>query len=239
MKSIVVDGQLSLFDEQPKVVNIIPTKEENKDNPIFRELIDKYRDTCTRIVKVEKKLYVEIGDQTLSYEADGEPGGIFIRDMLLRPKDEILVANEYKSITAEQIKTLKNKMHIDKFIKRKSDNNILIQYDNFCMAIYPSGKFAKWKSPAVFKDDEIFSIDEIENINKMHEEIKEDPKLEEVIEISESEEYLKIGDKVSFNYHGPKIGAIVRVYNKGETVNVSWDNKQTAFYYKSVVKINA
>jgi len=239
MKSIVVDGQLSLFDEQPKVVSIIPTKEENKDNPIFRELIDKYRDICTRIAKVEKKLYIEIDDKTLSFEADGEPGGIFISDMLLRPKDEILIANEYKPITAEQIKTVKNKMHIDKFIKRKSDNNILIQYDNFCMAIYPSGKFAKWKSPAVFKDDEIFSIDEIENINKMHEEIKEDPKVEGVTEISESEETLRLGDKVRFDYHGPKEGNIVRIYNKGETVNVSWDNKQTAFYYKSVVKINA
>lgn len=239
MKSIVVDGQLSLFDEQHKVVNIIPTKEENKDNTIFKELIDKYRDKCTRIVKVEKKLYVEIGDQTLSYEADGEPGGIFIRDMLLRPKDEILVANEYKSITAEQIKTVKNKMHVDKFIKRKSDNNILIQYDNFCMAIYPSGKFAKWKSAAVFKENEVYRIDEIEDINKINEEIKEDPKLEEVIEISESEETLRLGDKVKFDYHGPKEGNIVRIYNKGETVNVSWDNKQTAFYYKSVVKINA
>ena len=235
MKSIVVDGQLSLFDGQPKVVSIIPTKEENKDNPIFRELIDKYRDTCTRIVKVEKKLYVEIGDQTLSYEADGESGGIFIRDMFLRPKDEILVANEYKSITAEQIKTVKNKMHVDKFIKRKSDNNILIQYDNFCMAIYPSGKFAKWKSAAVYSDNEVYSMNEIENINKMHEEIKEDPKVEEIIEIST----LRLGDKVKFNYDGPKEGNIVRIYNKGETVNVSWDNKQTAFYYKSVVKINA
>ncbi|WP_154826512.1 hypothetical protein [Clostridium butyricum] len=239
MKSIVVDGQLSLFDEQHKVVNIIPTKEENKDNTIFKELIDKYRDKCTRIVKVEKKLYVEIGDQTLSYEADGEPGGIFIRDMLLRPKDEILVANEYKSITAEQIKTVKNKMHVDKFIKRKSDNNILIQYDNFCMAIYPSGKFAKWKSAAVFKENEVYRIDEIENINKMYEEIKEDPKAEGITEISESEETLRLGDKVKFDYHGPKEGNIVRIYNKGETVNVSWDNKQTAFYYKSVVKINA
>ena len=238
MKSIVVDGQLSLFDEQPKVVNIIPTKEENKDNPIFRELIDKYRDTCTRIVKVEKKLYVEIGDQTLSYEADGEPGGIFIRDMLLRPKDEIIIYNEYKPINDKQIKTLRI-IQTDKFIKRKSDSNILIQYDNFCMAIYPSGKFAKWKSPAVFKDDEIFSIDEIENINKMHEEIKEDPKAEGVTEISESEETLRLGDKVKFDYHGSKEGNIVRIYNKGETVNVSWDNKQTAFYYKSVVKINA
>ena len=221
MKSIVVDGQLSLFDEQPKVVNIIPTKEENKDNPIFRELIDKYRDTCTRIVKVEKKLYVEIGDQTLSYEADGESGGIFIRDMLLRPKDEIIIDNEYKSITAEQIKTLKNKMHIDKFIKRKSDNNILIQYDNFCMAIYPSGKFAKWKSAAVYSDNEVYSMNEIENINKMHEEIKEDPKVEGVTEISESEETLRLGYKVKFNYDGPKEGNIVRIYNKGETINVS------------------
>ena len=239
MKSIVVDGQLSLFDEQPKVVNIIPTKEENKDNPIFRELIDKYRDKCTRIVKVEKKLYVEIGDQTLSYEADGEPGGIFIKDILLRPKDEILVANEYKHITSEQIKTIKNKMHVDKFIKRKADNNVLIQYKNFCMAIYPNGHFAKWKSPAVYSDNEVYSIDEIEDINKINEEIEEDPKLEEVIEISESEEILRLGDKVKFNYDGPKEGNIVRIYNKGETVNVSWDNKQTAFYYKSVVKINA
>jgi hypothetical protein len=239
MKSIVVDGQLCLFDEHNKVVNIIPTKEENKDNTIFKELIDIYRDKCTRIVKVEKKLYVEIGDQTLSYEADGEPGGIFIRDMLLRPKDEILVANDYKSITADQIKTVKNKMDVDKFIKRKSDNNILIQYDNFCMAIYPNGHFAKWKSPAVYSDNEVYSIDEIEDINKINEEIEEDPKLEEVIEISESEEILRLGDKVKFNYDGPKEGNIVRIYNKGETVNVSWDNKQTAFYYKSVVKINA
>ncbi|ALR90238.1 hypothetical protein [Clostridium butyricum] len=239
MKSIVVDGQLSLFDEQPKVVNIIPTKEENKDNPIFRELIDKYRDKCTRIVKVEKKLYVEIGDQTLSYEADGEPGGIFIKDILLRPKDEILVANEYKHITSEQIKTIKNKMHVDKFIKRKADNNVLIQYKNFCMAIYPNGHFAKWKSPAVYSDNEVYSIDEIEDINKINEEIEEDPKVEGVTEISESEETLRLGDKVKFNYDGPKEGNIVRIYNKGETVNVSWDNKQTAFYYKSVVKINA
>ncbi|MCQ2017256.1 hypothetical protein [Clostridium butyricum] len=239
MKSIVFEGQISLFDEQPKVINIIQVREDNKDNPIFMDLIEKYRDTCTRIAKVERKLYVEVNNQTLSFESDGEASHIFVKNMLLRPKDEILVANEYKSITAEQIKTVKNKMNVDKFIKRKSDNNILIQYDNFCMAIYPSGKFAKWKSAAVFKDNEVYSISEIENINKMHEEIKEDPKVEVVTEIYESEETLRLGDKVKFDYDGPKEGNIVRIYNKGETVNVSWDNKQTAFYYKSVVKINA
>lgn len=234
MKSIVFEGQISLFDEQPKVINIIQVREDNKDNPIFIDLIEKYRDTCTRIAKVERKLYVEVNNQTLSFESDGEASHIFVKNMLLRPKDEILVANEYKPINDKQIKTLR-KIQTDKFIKRKSDNNILIQYDNFCMAIYPSGRFAKWKSAAVFKDNEVYTIDEIENINKMHEEIEEDPKVEEIIEIST----LRLGDKVKFNYDGPKEGNIVRIYNKGETVNVSWDNKQTAFYYKSVVKINA
>ena len=238
MKSIVFEGQISLFDEQPKVINIIQVREDNKDNPIFMDLIEKYRDTCTRIAKVERKLYVEVNNQTLSFESDGEASHIFVKNMLLRPKDEILVANEYKPINDKQIKTLR-KIQTDKFIKRKSDNNILIQYDNFCMAIYPSGRFAKWKSAAVFKDNEVYTIDEIENINKMHEEIEEDPKVEGVTEISESEETLRLGDKVKFNYDGPKEGNIVRIYNKGETVNVSWNNKQTAFYYKSVVKINA
>ncbi|ENZ33321.1 hypothetical protein [Clostridium butyricum] len=238
MKSIVIDGQLSLFDEHPKVINIINTKEENKDNQIFKDIIEKYRDTCTRIAKVERKLYVEANNQTLSFESDGEASHIFVKNMLLRPKDEILVANEYKSITAEQIKTVKNKMHVDKFIKRKGDSNIFIQYENFCMAIYPSGKFAKWKSPAVFKENEVYSIDEIENINMMYENLKEDPKVKEEIEIKKQEENLKLGDKVSFNYEGAQVGEIVRIYNKGETVNVRWNNKQTAFYYKSVVKIN-
>ena len=238
MKSIVVDGQISLFEEQPKINNIIPSKEEYMDNAIFKELIKKYKDTCTRIAKVENKLYVEIEDQTLSFEADGEPGRIFVKDMLLRPKDEILVDTEHKPINEKQIKALK-KIQTDKFIKRNGDNNILIQYKNFCIAIYPSGHFAKWKSEAVYKDDEVYSISEIENINKMHEEIKEDPNVKELIKADESEEYFKLGDKVSFNYHGPQIGEIVRIYNNGDTVNVSWDNKQTAFYYKSVVKINS
>lgn len=236
MKSIVVEGQLSLFETPPSIYNnVIEVKEENKENTIFTKLIDKYRDTCTRITRVEKKLFIEVGGQTLAFEPNGKPGGTFIKDMFLRPKDEILVANEYKPINDKQIKTLNRFTDIDKVIKRKSDNNILIQYDNFCIAVYPSGHFAKWKSAAVYKDDEIYSIDEIENINYMFSESKGD--LEEVERIEESEEVLKLGDKVSFDYHGLKEGEIVRIYNKGETVNVCWDNKQTAFYYKSVKKV--
>lgn len=161
MKVMAIEGQLSLFDDSPKIINIFSTKKENRDNHMFSNLIDKYRDSCSRIAKVEKKLYIEIQDKTLSFDENGEPSNIFIKDMPLRPKDEIIVANIDKQITDKQKQTLM-KIKTDKFIKRKSDSNILIQYDEFCIAIYPSGHFAKWKSPAVYKENEIYSISEIE-----------------------------------------------------------------------------
>lgn len=236
MKSIVVERQISLFETPSNVYsNVLKVEKENKENRIFKELINKYKNSCSRIAQVENKLYIEINDKTLSFEADGKESNVFIKDMLLRPKDKIIIANKYKPITSEQIKTVKNKMQTDKFIKRKSDNNILIQYDNFCMAIYPSGHFAKWKSPAVYKDDEVYSIGEIENINDIHEEKAMDPIGDKINDEGE----FHLGDKVKFDYDGPQVGEIVRIYNKGETVNVCWNNKQTAFYYKSVTKINA
>lgn len=236
MKPIITEGQISIFDLPKEEIKSTKAMREPVLN--FDKIINQYKDTCNRIFMIEKDLYVELEDRTVQFHKDGEQVRIFDIDMLVRPKDELIISNKYKSINDKQIKTLR-KIQTDKFIKRKSDSNILIQYDNFCMAIYPSGHFAKWKSEAVFKENEVYTIDEIENINKMHEEIKEDPKVEGVTEISESEETLRLGDKVKFDYHGPKEGNIVRIYNKGETVNVSWDNKQTAFYYKSVVKINA
>lgn len=236
MKSIVVEGQISLFDEQPKKVNVFTPKE---DKNIFNDLIKKYKNNCSRIVKVENKLYVEIENHTLSFKPDGEVADVFVKDMVLRPKDEILVANEYKPITELQIKALNKFTDIDKVIKRKSDNNILIQYDNFCISIYPSGHFAKWKSPAAYKEDDVYNIDEIQNINKMHGEVIENVGMEVKTEEVIKEEVLKVGDKVRFDYHGLQEGKITRIYNKGETVNVTWDNKCTAFYYKNVEKIYA
>lgn len=48
----------------------------------------------------------------------------------------------------------------------------------------------------------------------------------------------EISDKVQIEYMGVKaIGKVVRIYNNGETLNVAWDGKQTAFYYKNVIKI--
>ena len=230
MKLIQIKGQISLFDDQPKTINIPLPKEETKDNTVFLNLIDKYRNLCARIARVEDKLYIEIDDKTLSFNQDGELSGIFIKDMLLRPKDEIIVANEYKPITEEQKQTLQ-KIKTDKFIKRKSDNNILIQFDKFCIAIYPTGHFAKWESPAIYKENEVHSVTEIENINKLYEESKTDLKVQD--------NFFKIGDKVKFMYSGEtKEGIVKRIYNNHETINVEWDGKVTAFYYKKVERVS-
>lgn len=43
---------------------------------------------------------------------------------------------------------------------------------------------------------------------------------------------------VEIEYKGTRhIGKVVRIYNNGETLNVNWDGKQTAFYYKTVKKL--
>ena len=45
-------------------------------------------------------------------------------------------------------------------------------------------------------------------------------------------------EEVNIEYQGIKaIGKVVSIYNNGETLNVKWDGKQTAFYYKNVRKI--
>lgn len=50
--------------------------------------------------------------------------------------------------------------------------------------------------------------------------------------------YFKVGDKVQIEYMGIKVtGKVVRIYNNNETVNVVWDDKETAFYFKNVIKI--
>lgn len=56
--------------------------------------------------------------------------------------------------------------------------------------------------------------------------------LEENLNIFSNED---IGKAVMVSYcNNQYIGEIVHVYNAGETVNVFFDGKQTAFYYKNV-----
>lgn len=50
---------------------------------------------------------------------------------------------------------------------------------------------------------------------------------------------IRVGDKVRFMYSGEMHEGIVkRIYNNAETINVAWDGKVTAFYYKKIEKVD-
>ena len=180
-------------------------------------------------------LLVEMKDKTFVFNTAGvKDKQVYIADMHIRPKDKICVVNRDRGITKEQIKKFKI-VKTDKFIKRKGDSSLIIPVENFCMVIYPSGNMSKWCHSAAYSENELFKSEEIEKIKiKEPKIIKEEEK--EIDDIQDDE--LKIGDIVSFDYYGEScIGKIVHIYNNGESVNVSWDGKQTSYFYKSVRKM--
>ena len=96
MKLQVIEGQINLFD-LPKE-EIKPTKAMRDPVLNFDKIINQYKDACNRIFIIEKDLYVELEDRTVQFHKDGEQGRIFAIDMLVRPKDELIISNKYKPI---------------------------------------------------------------------------------------------------------------------------------------------
>lgn len=110
------------------------------------------------------------------------------------------------------------KINPNKYIKRKGDTNIIIPTDEKTIVITKQGWVIEWEQKPNYKENEVVIL---ENSTKT------------------LFEELKIGNSVEFKYNGKQsIGEIKSIYNNGETVNVSWDNKRTAFYYKCVKKIS-
>lgn len=65
--------------------------------------------------------------------------------------------------------------------------------------------------------------------------IFKNPKEDDLVENNNIFSNEDIGKVVMVSYcNNQYIGEIVHVYNAGETVNVFFDGKQTAFYYKKV-----
>ena len=145
------------------------------------------------------------------------------------PGEEILIANIDRELTDIQRQKLED--HKPKeYIKRKGDANLIIPGEK-TIVINPKGWVLVYIQKPKYHENEIFS-GEFDFENK---EI-EDNIPEVVIDVAEVD--FKLNDKVNIEYQGIKtIGKVVRIYNNGETLNVEWDGKQTAFYYKNVKKV--
>ncbi|BCZ46962.1 hypothetical protein psyc5s11_30290 [Clostridium gelidum] len=250
--SDILQGQLSIFDielkeaEKPKEVIFPKRKNSKNQGESFSNIINLYKASATRIVKqVCGALLVEVEDKTLYFNSAGINELELKKDMELMPADEILVVNQDKEVNDLQLKKLKD-MHVEKYIKRKGDANIIIPFPGKLIIINPRGWVLEYLQKPIYHEDELFVTEMAkENTDLANKIIEMDINITKSMnksfgsETDEDEEAVKleVGDRVEFNYDGPQVGNISSIYNKGETVNVVWDNKHTAFYYKKVRKI--
>ena len=251
----ILPGQMSIFDfdlSKPKEIKqeikpVLKTKAPNEKK--FAEIINLYKSTAARIVKqVCGALLVELDDKTLYFNKNGINELVLKKDIALLPSDEILIVNQDKELNKLQLEKLKD-MHVSKYIKRKGDANILISLPERTVVINPKGWILEYIQKPQYHENEIF-ITELatKNTNLANKVTEIDKNITESMngsiqiendETEEDDEFnFNVGDKVEFNYDGPQVGKITRIYNKGETVNVVWDHKHTAFYYKCVKKIS-
>lgn len=218
MKVNNIEGQINLFDlpiqEIIKPKNPV-TKCVPKQNN-FNEIISLYEKSCNRIVKqVCGALLIELEDRTLYFNREGVNELELKKDMELLPGDEILIVNEDKDLNDLQLKKLKD-MKVAQYIKRKGDTNIIISMPEQTIVINPRGWVLEYEQKPKYHENELF-----------------------VTEMDKENTDFQVDDLVEIEYEGIKsVGNVVRVYNNGETINVAWDGKQTAFYYKCIKKVS-
>ena len=228
-----IGGQISIFDlpaiEVIKPKNIV-IKEEIKEIDKFDAITKLYSRSCSRIVKtLSGALLVELEDKTLYFNASGINEFNLAKDVGIMPGEEILIVNIDKKINEiqkQKLEALKPKQ----YIKRKGDANLIIPGEK-TIVINPKGWILEYNQKPSYHSNELINTEFNLEINEV-----DDKKNKIDLETNDIE--FEIDDEVNIEYQGVKtVGKVVRVYNNGETVNVKWDGKQTAFYYKNVSKV--
>ncbi|CUU46150.1 hypothetical protein [Clostridium beijerinckii] len=187
-------------------------------------------------------MLVELEEKTLYFNSDGVKELELKKDIDLLPADEILFVNQDRKLNDMQLKKLKD-MHVTEYIKRKGDANIIIQKQDKTLVINPKGWILEYLQKPKYHEDEVYKIEipkeniglhilgAEKDIDEKENNIKPSTFAHNLIDFEENE-------LVEIQYKGIRhIGKVVRIYNNGETLNVNWDGKQTAFYYKAVKKL--
>ncbi len=227
----IIEGQISIF-ELPIVVVIKPKDKIIKEAPVIKvdkvdNIINLYSDTCSRIVKTYSgALLVELENKTLYFNSFGINEFELPINVGIMPGEEILIVNIDKEINDLQKKKLQD-LKPKEYIKRKGDPNLIIPGEK-TIIINPNGWVLEYMQKPKYHENEIFSTEFELKLKEVEDNITESAT--DVTNLN-----FKVDDKVKIKYQGIKsIGKVVSVYNNGETLNVAWDGKQTAFYYKKV-----
>lgn len=228
----LIEGQVNLFDLpiqeyiKPKEKIVIEKLDIKED--YFKDIINLYKESCSRIMKrISGALLVGFEDKTMYFNSQGINEFKLSPDVGLMPGDEILIANEDRELNDMQLSKLAV-MDPVQYIKRKGDSNIIIPGEK-TIVINPKGWVIEYLQKPRYHQNELF-ITETPNKNT--------DLSNKITKVDTNITEFQIDDSVEIKYQGiKKIGKVVRVYNNGETINVAWNGRRTAFYYKCVKKI--
>ena len=230
----IIEGQINIF-ELPIIETIKPKDKIVKEAPVIKSdkldnIINLYLDTCSRIVKTNSgALLVELENKTLYFNSYGVNEFELPINVGIMPGEEILIANKDKELNYLQKQKLED-LKPKEYIKRKGDANLIIPGEK-TIVINSKGWVLDYMQKPQYHENEIFSTEIAFVIKEV-----EDNITESAIDVTNVN--FKVDDKVNIEYQGIKtIGKVVRIYNNGETLNVAWNGKQTAFYYKNVRRV--
>ena len=235
----VVDNQITIFDymqvtifdymqeieridgEKEAAVKI-KTAATIKKSPIddtlykFKKIINLYKDSCNTIIKTASgALVIEFDKKYIYFNSNAIKEFETFAARPILPCDEILIVNKDKSLNEIQLNKLKE-LCIEKYIKRKGDNSLIIEGET-TRVINPKGWVLDYNMKPIYNENEIV-------YNEIEKKITN----------------YKVGDIVKAKYLDDEIvGEITRIYNNNETINIKFNNKVTAFYYKNVFKVTS
>lgn len=206
----LIDGQVSIFDIQ------IP--EEKPQHSITREVssisidIEKYRDGANRIIRTGNYINVEFKEsnkyRTVMINREGNEVMEVERKAPVHPFSQILYARgdfEINILQKEKAKSFNKAV-----LKRHGDENLIIDYGHKIISILPND----WTLE--YKDIEIADVDTYKILDFN-------------LDIKEMQSRVKLGDVIETEYGGsPLIATVCHIYDNPYTVNVTWNNKQTA-----------
>jgi hypothetical protein len=221
-------------EKSPKISNSF-TKQNIPDKQ--QQAMDKYKESpnLSRIIEycgggVGIELLHGDGYKTIYVNAEGKEEFTSIKKIPVLPMDEIVYYKDpkvrFSNIQEEKLKELQQSTPGAKVIKRKADENILVELQDKVISINPQGWVLEFKGcKAVYKEDEV--------------ELHQDPSPQ--VSIEDIQRAVKLRDIVEAQ-HGERtiIGEIVHVYGPGNvTLNIAFDNytKETAVHRSRITKL--
>lgn len=230
-----IEGQLTIWDVQitKEPTPVTKTEEKVTEKADSFTVLERYkiRENLSRIIKYCSggwgiELDTADGFETIYINRQGKEEFTKKKKLPVLPMDKILHYKENlhtNEIQEKKLEEIKSKYKVLKEIRRKGDENVIIELENKVISVIPKGWVLEFHGcKTIYKEDEV---------------IRE---FEEIIDIEAMRESIKVGDLVEA-MHGDRIirGEICRVYGLDNvTLNIIFDNgkKHTAIPRMCVLK---